>query len=306
MSTPVTFPLSVASFRADLFNYDPLLASECISQSAKIAPSLGVLKRGQVLYGPAVGTAITTSTNLTTSTASGAARAILAQDIDTGTGSAVTGLVYTQGKFLDLGMTFTTAGAASDAANLWDVGIYVLTEMGRSGQLVPMISLPATGGVMPNITSPEESRKLRDEEVERIKAAQGYPFETPVTEGLQGLQPAWAVAAFGEVEGTPVQQASAEASEKSGELAEKQRQEREKLESEQAKASGDLAAKQAKERESLNKKNADAAAKAREETDRQAREAAALRPQPFITAPPAPLPHKPATVEHKPPEHNKK
>jgi hypothetical protein len=312
MSTPVTFPLSTASFRADTFNYDALLASECISQTAKIAPSLGVLKRGQVLYGPAVGTPITSSTNLTTSTASGAPRAILAQDIDTGTGAAVTGLVYTQGKFIDLGMTFTAAGAASDAALLWDVGIYVLTEMGRSGQLIPMISLPATGGVMPNtnVTPPQESQKLREQEVEAIHAATRYPFD-PAIHQPRAPQAPWADAAFGEARETPVQEAQAEADEKAGDLEEKQRQEREKLQAEVDQKFGALAEKQFKEREQLNQQTRDANQKARDEQARQAAEAAARNPQPVVVPVAAPPPHRPpekgpAAEQHsKPPEHKK-
>jgi hypothetical protein len=151
--------LSTASFRSDTYNFDPLVASEIspISQSAKIAPSLGVLKRGTVLYGPAVGTPITGSTNLTTVTSSGAARAILAQDIDTGAGAAVTGLVYTQGRFLDTAMTFSAAGAASDVANLADIGIYVLTVEQRSGLLVPMTGLPVVGGPLPQTAEEVEA-----------------------------------------------------------------------------------------------------------------------------------------------------
>jgi hypothetical protein len=135
---------STAGFLTDPFTYDPLLAGECISESAVIAHSLGVLKRGTVLLGAAVGSVMGTLT-----TAAGVARAILAQDIDTGTGSNVTGLVYTQGKFLDTAMTFSTNGAASDVAQLWESGIYVLSVEQRSGKLVPIKDLPGTSGPLP-------------------------------------------------------------------------------------------------------------------------------------------------------------
>jgi len=85
----------------------------------------------------------------TLTTASGTARVILAQDIDTGTGGNVTGLVYTQGKFLDTAMTFSTNGAASDVAQLWNVGVYVVSVEQRSGILVPIKDLPGTGGPLP-------------------------------------------------------------------------------------------------------------------------------------------------------------
>src|SRR5215831_18208229 len=98
--------ISKATFWSNTYTFDPLLASDCISQSAKIAPSLGVLKRGTVLCGPALGVPLTTATNLTTAPASATARAILADDIDTGTGAAVTALIYTAGNFNDLAMTF--------------------------------------------------------------------------------------------------------------------------------------------------------------------------------------------------------
>jgi hypothetical protein len=136
--------VSTAGFWTDPFTFDPLLAGECISQSAIIAHSLGVLKRGTVLLGAAVGTVMGTLT-----TASGVARAILAADIDTGTGGNVTGLVYTQGKFLDTAMTFSTNGAQSDVAQLWESGIYVLSVEQRSGKLVPIKDLPVIAGPLP-------------------------------------------------------------------------------------------------------------------------------------------------------------
>jgi hypothetical protein len=137
---------SIASFSQDVFTFDPLLAGECISESHLIAASLGVLKRGTVLLGAAAGSVMGTLT-----TASGTARAILAQDIDTGTGSAVTALVYTQGKFLDTAMIFSTNGAASDVAQLWNIGCYTLSVEQRSGKLVPIMSLPGTGGALPQL-----------------------------------------------------------------------------------------------------------------------------------------------------------
>ena len=175
--TPSPNPINTASFRSDTFTYDPLLASECISQSANIAGSLGVLKRGTVLFGPAVGTPITTSTLLTTTFSTGLApRGILAQDIDT-TAGQVTGLIYTQGKFLDTAMTFSSQGAASDAANLADIGIYVMTVEQRSGKLVPMMSLPVTGGPLPLEASPEPAAEASHQS----HAGPGHEVHAPET-----------------------------------------------------------------------------------------------------------------------------
>jgi hypothetical protein len=141
---------STASFASDAFNFDPLLAGECISESHLIASGLGVLKRGTVLLDGAAGTPIGTLT-----TAAGTARCILADDIDTGSGGPVTALVYTQGKFLDTAMTFSTNGAATDVAQLWNVGVYVLSVLQRSGDLVPIRSLPGTPGPLPQEIHPE-------------------------------------------------------------------------------------------------------------------------------------------------------
>jgi hypothetical protein len=267
MGTPAYFPQSVAFFRSDGFLYDPLLAGECISQSAKIAASLGVLKRGTVLYGPAVGTPITAATNLTTATGAGAARAILAQDIDTGTGTAVTGLVYTQGKFMDTGMIFTAAGAASDAANLWDVGIYVLTVLARNGQLIPMVNLPATGGALPQSMPVKEAKKAHDELVESIKAARlaSYPEGIPPLAPLPGaIEPAYATAEWGETKATPLQKAEEKAAQSAEELNEKQTEELEKLKAEFHEKLGELAGKQAKERDQLAEKSGEAIAHAQQ------------------------------------------
>jgi hypothetical protein len=166
--TPQPGVVNVAAFQSDTYNYDPLLASETISQSAKIAPSLGVLLRGTVLYGPTSGSPLTTATNLTTVATGAFARAILAQDIDTGTGAAVTGLIYTAGSFLDTAMIFGSKGALQDSADLWLFDIHVLTVEQRSGKLVPMISLPATGGPMPQVALPEDEVEMSEEDRKAI------------------------------------------------------------------------------------------------------------------------------------------
>ena len=93
MATPPTFPISTASFLSNTYTFDPLYASDTISQSANIAGGLGVLKRGTVLCGPTYGTPVTTATILTTVVTGATARVILAQDIDT-TAGQVTGVVY--------------------------------------------------------------------------------------------------------------------------------------------------------------------------------------------------------------------
>ena len=245
MGSPATRPISTATFLSNTYTFDPLLASEIspISQSAKIAGSLGVLVRGTVLYGPAVGTPITPSTLLTTnSTGSNVARGILAADIDT-TAGPVTALVYTQGRFLDTAMTFSNAGAAADAAQLWDIGCYVLTVEQRSGLLVPMTGLPATGGPLPQASTAKAAAEVTKEQVAAIRAAGLGPAVTPA---IAHAQAAWAIAAFGESKPTDEEAKALQASEAAVEL-----------QAEQQKALDDLAAKQAKELGDLHKKQAD-------------------------------------------------
>lgn len=274
---PSNRPISTAMFWSNPFNFDPLLASECISQSANIAGGLNAagspLLRGTVLYGPAANAPITTTTLLTTATGAGNARCILAADIDT-SGGQVTGLVYTQGKFLDTAMTFTAAGAASDAASLWDYGIYVLTVEGRSGQLIPMMKLPTTGGPIPNSLNAKDSAEALKEEVASIKAAMArsgtLSYPPPQTE------PAWAIAAFGETKPTPEQQAEEKTAEAADELTQKQAEAMQKLETEQAKAMSDLLKKQSDERSAFVKAH-----------------------------PPAPAPTTPAAPTHEQPANDK-
>ena len=78
----------------------------------------------------------------------------------------VTGLVYTQGKFNDLAMTFSSQGASADVASLWDYGVYVLTAMGRSGQLIPMTGLPTSGGVLPNEAETSKTLEAKAKELD--------------------------------------------------------------------------------------------------------------------------------------------
>ena len=246
---PPTRPISTAMFWSNPYTFDPLLAGECISQSANIAAGLNAagspLLRGTVLYGPAGSAPITNATLLTTATGAGKARCILAADIDT-SGGQVTGLVYTQGKFLDTAMTFTSAGAASDAASLWDYGVYVLTVEGRSGQLIPMMKLPTTGGPIPNSMTAKDSAEALKEEVKTIKAATAR--SAPLAYPPPVHEPAWAIAAFGETKPTPEQQAAEKTAEAADELTEKQQEALTKLEAEQSKAMSDLLKKQADER----------------------------------------------------------
>ena len=157
-----TNPISVASFRSDTFNFDPLLAGECLSQSAQLSSGQGILKRGQILCGWAVGTA----RNVALSTAGTAPTvcAILAQDTDTGAGGPVTTVVYTQGKFLVTALIASANGLEVDSAALLNVGIYVLTVEQRSGKLIPWSALPATPGLpLPqDAPPPPENGKLGD------------------------------------------------------------------------------------------------------------------------------------------------
>jgi hypothetical protein len=172
-----TQPISTATFTSSTFTFDPLLAGEPISQSAEIAGGHGLLTRGTVLFGPALGTPITGSTPLTPVSGTGAARAILAADVDTTSGE-IMALVYTQGKFLDTAMTFTAQGAAADAAQLWQSGIYVLTVQQRSGLLVPMIGLPVTGGPLPQSTETADEVESKAKDL----AARAREYETKAKE----------------------------------------------------------------------------------------------------------------------------
>jgi len=264
-AAPPTFPVSVASFYSNTYTFDPLYAYDTISQSANIAGGLGVLKRGTVLFGPVSPAPITNATLLTTVPTGASARVILAQDIDT-TGGQVTGLVYTQGRFLDTAMTFSSNGAASDAASLWDYGVYVLTVLQRSGTLVPMMKLPATGGPLPQSMGVKDAKKATQDEVTAIKNAIAAfnPLNTtkPAVPPIPGVEPAWAVAAFGEPKPTAEQQAKEKAAESTDELATKQNEDLKKLSDEYEKQLSELAQKQAKERADLEKKNADALAAA--------------------------------------------
>jgi hypothetical protein len=199
--------ISTAGFFVDTYTYDPLYADATVSQSANIAGSLGVLKRGTVLFGPAAGSPITNATLLTTVATGAVQRCILAVDTDT-TGGQVTSLVYTQGKFLDTAITFSSSGAASDCANLWDFGIYVLTVEQRSGILVPMMKLPATGGPLPQSMSVKDAAQATKDQVEALKAAMAafQPAKPPEPPPPSGLEPAWAIVAFGEPKPTQEQQ----------------------------------------------------------------------------------------------------
>jgi hypothetical protein len=255
MATPPTFPISRASFYSNTYTFDPLLADDTISQSANIAGALGVLLRGTVLCGPAPGVPVTNSTILTTVVTGAQARFILAQDIDT-TGGQVVGLVYSQGKFIDTAMTFTSQGAALDVAQLRQYGIYVLTVLQRSGILVPAMKLPATGGPLPQSLSGKELAAASREEVEALKAAIAA-FQPPLMEPEtpHGGTPAWAIAAFGETKPTPEDAARQKTSEEATALHEKQRAALAELAAEQAKDLSELQQAQAKERQDFVKQH---------------------------------------------------
>jgi hypothetical protein len=255
-TTPPTFPISKASFISNTYAFDPLYASETIAQSANIAGALGVLTRGTVLFGPAAGTPITTATLLTTVSTGLTARCVLAADIDT-TAGQVTGLVYTAGNFLDVAMTFSSLGAASDAAQLWIFDIHVMTVQQRSGLLVPMMKLPTTGGPLPQAASPHDAKKWQQEEVLAIKnAMEAYRpgmAGVPVAGLGASTEPAWAVAAFGEREPTKEEQAREKAGEQTYELGDKQAKELKDLADKQAKEMADLLKKQQEQRQQLAK-----------------------------------------------------
>ena len=255
---PPTRPISTASFWSNPYTFDPLYASDTVSQSANIAGGLGLLIRGTVLFGPLQNLPVTVATLLTTVPTGASARFILASDIDT-TAGQVTGLVYSQGKFLDTAMTFSSQGAALDTAQLWDFGIYVLTVEQRSGMLVPMMKLPATGGPLPQTLTRKQQAQATKEEVEALKAAMGA-FSPPAGAGEPpgNRDPAWAVAAFGERDSTKEEQARDKAADEISDLQDKQTKAQQELAAKQAKELGDLNKKQTEERATLAKQEADA------------------------------------------------
>ncbi len=254
-TTPPTFPSSVASFATNTYNFDPLLADECLSMSAQLSSGQGILKRGQVLCGWTPGTARNVALSTT-----GSACAILAQDIDTGSAGAVMGLIYTQGKFLVTGMIASGNGMELDSSELWNIGIYVLTVEQRSGLLVPWRSLPATPGVpLPQSLSPEKAKTAIQEEVDAIRAAiDQLPVEIAPLPAAHN-DPAWAIAAFGEKESSAAREAYDDAATKTLDI-----------QARQHKALDDLMAKHRGELYVLNKK-------LREERDAVVREAQAKR-----------------------------
>jgi hypothetical protein len=251
MATPPTFPVSKASFYSNTYNYDPLYASDTVAQSANIAGGLGVLTRGTVLFGPVSPNPITVTTLLTTVPTAATARAILAADIDT-TGGQVTGLVYTQGKFLDTAMTFSSQGAAADCAELWDWGIYVLTVEQRSGILVPMMKLPTTGGPLPQNLSAKDSLQATRDEVAAIQSAMAaYPTGVPQPPAAGIKEPAWAIAQFGMSKPTQEQQVQAQTAIAADALATQQQQQLDALTAQQNQQMSDLLKAQAQQRQQL-------------------------------------------------------
>jgi len=253
MATPLTFPISKATFLSNTYTFDPLYAADTVAQSANIAGALGVLTRGTVLFGPISPNPITATTLLTTVPTGATARVILAQDIDT-TAGQVTGVVYTQGKFLDTAMTFSSQGAAADVAELWDWGIYVMTVEQRSGILVPMMKLPTTGGPLPQSLSGQDAVKAMAEEVASIKMATvaAQPPGVPPAPPMPGAQqPAWAVAQFGVTPPTAEEQAQAAAAAQTNALLTQQQQQLDALTQQQNQQMSQLLQQQALQRKQL-------------------------------------------------------
>src|SRR5262245_61068684 len=116
-----------ASFSSTDFTYDQLVASETVSRSGIMTSGAGVVKRGTIV-GVASATGKYTKTD--------AASAIVAEDCDATSADAAC-VVYVQGKFLATGITWPAAGAHSvHTALLHDLGIYILSAIDESGQLV--------------------------------------------------------------------------------------------------------------------------------------------------------------------------
>jgi hypothetical protein len=276
--------MSTAGFWSDTFDADPLVASETVSISALLSSGQGILKRGQVLCGWAPNAARNVALSTT-----GSACAILAQDIDTGTGAAVTGLVYVQGKFLVTGLTASGNGLEIDSAELWLVGIYILTVMQESGKLVPWRSFPNTPGVpLPVEMTPEEAERANKEQVDAIKAAidafhPGMPgVPEPPIERPRRHDPAWAVAAFGEREATREEAARDKAAENALDLRQKHHKALDELTAKHAKDLAELHRKQHEERAAAAKQADDSLKQARPQGN------GPTPPTPPVQPPPAP------------------
>jgi hypothetical protein len=200
-SNPNPRPISTASFRSDVFSYDPLYASETISRSGTLTgfPANSLVARGTVLFGSAPGVPQTGPYSYSGSDA----RAILAADVTMPAAGNANCLVYIQGKFLESGMTFSAAGAASDAASLWTFGIYVLDVMDRTGLMVP---LPLDNLVQqegPPQMDEESRKKAIAAEIAAIRAAGPQPPPTRADAAPRYRHhpegppmPAWATVAF--------------------------------------------------------------------------------------------------------------
>jgi hypothetical protein len=229
-----------------------------------------------------------------TTASGGSARCILAQDTDTTTG-AVIGLVYTQGKFLNTAMVFSSQGAQLDCAQLWQFGVYVLTVLQRSGLLVPMMNLPTTGGAMPANLSADQLAKASEREVDAIRSAieayrpAGVAYQPPPPRAVEAP---WAIAAFGEPTLTPEQEAKQDAAEKAGELADQQQKALQELQAKQAKELGDLFKQQQAERTKQSEEAQEAIQAAREKQSppRPVPPSTPTSPPQTPPAPPAPKP----------------
>jgi hypothetical protein len=183
---------STASFQTDVFTFDPLYASEVISRSAQISgfTAGSTVNRGTVLFGVAPGLPQTAAyTNTGTQ-----ARAILAQTVVMPATGPANVVVYTQGKFLESGMTFSANGPNADAAQLWEFGIYVLSVMDRTGLLTPIAAAAQEEG--PLHMTDEARKKALQDAIDAIKAAGPIPPPAPPAKQEPAPQPAWAEVAF--------------------------------------------------------------------------------------------------------------
>jgi hypothetical protein len=99
-------------------------------------------------------------------------------------------------------MTFSAAGAASDAAQLWQFGVYVLDVMDQNGLMVPLPLDALDQKEGPPQMSDESRRKALLAEIAKVRAAGPQPPPSkpdprdPVRDHHAPLMPAYAYVAF--------------------------------------------------------------------------------------------------------------
>lgn len=171
MSTAPIPNIALASFRSEGSTVnDPLLADghDVTSIKGTVASGGGKLYRGQILH-------ITTTTGAIITAVTGAAgtvaNCVLAENIDA-TSATVEALVYLTGRMKASAILWPPAGAhAAHTEDLRDVGIYIESVLGSTGQMVKNVPLAA-----------DESAAKKQLEANRAKLKELQSAEVPERE----------------------------------------------------------------------------------------------------------------------------